>query len=499
MKPLQDIAAERAVLAGVCQFGSEVYLDIADIVQESTFTVQYNKFIFASVKRLFEQGAQQIDISSILSAGQEIGLQSLFDSSGCYAHITSLFNCAIAAQNTRKLAAKIRKLEIARLLETQLDGAKEKIREINGDETVTQILGIAENAIFDFSSLLTDREGEPHRISENLVDYVDYLASNPVDQIGIPTGFKLWDQSVGGGLRKGTVNVFGARIKTGKSMLASNMGWYIADTHNIPVLNMDTEMTEADHTNRLLAMASECYTYDIETGKFVQKPGENKKVRETAQRVQDKGVPYYHISISGMPFEEQLSVLRRWIVKNVGLDSEGKAKPCVIVYDYLKLMTSEGMGGHLQEYQLLGFMMTSLHNFAVRYGLPIVCFIQLNRDGIENETSASASGSDRIVWLCSNYSILKKKSDEEIAQDGPENGNRKLVVVETRHGQGRDSRDYINCHFRGEIAKIVEGRNNYEVQKEKDSQEASEYEDDSNQESSGNYSRKSKSKKLSTA
>ena len=45
----------------------------------------------------------------------------------------------------------------------------------------------------------------------------------------------------------------------------------------------------------------------------------------------------------------------------------------------------------------------------------------LFRDGITKESTDTASGSDRIVWLCSNFTIYKRKSDEEIAKDGPEN------------------------------------------------------------------------------
>ena len=45
--PLADVAAERAVLSGICQFGQNTYLDIADIVKEKSFTNEYNKAIFA--------------------------------------------------------------------------------------------------------------------------------------------------------------------------------------------------------------------------------------------------------------------------------------------------------------------------------------------------------------------------------------------------------------------------------------------------------------------
>jgi hypothetical protein len=154
--------------------------------------------------------------------------------------------------------------------------------------------------------------------------------------------------------------------------------------------------------------------------------------------------------------------MRRWLVQEVGLNDDGTAKDCVIFYDYLKLMDTAGMDKDLKEYQLLGFMMTALHNFAVKYQVPIMAFIQLNRDGITKESTDSASGSDRIIWLCSNFSIFKRKSDEEIAEDAGQSGNRKLVPVVSRHGGGLDDNDYINCHMKGWCAKIVEGKTRIE-------------------------------------
>lgn len=106
--------------------------------------------------------------------------------------------------------------------------------------------------------------------------------------------------------------------------------------------------------------------------------------------------------------------MRRWLVKDVGLNDDGTAKDCVIFYDYIKLMDTAGLSQDVKEYQLLGFMMTSLHNFAVKYKVPIVAFIQLNRDGINKESTDTASGSDRIVWLCSNFTIFKKNQTKKL-------------------------------------------------------------------------------------
>lgn len=460
---LGDPSAERAVLAGICKYGEDSYLDVADILQETSFTVDSNAIIFKCLKHICERDHKPtIDIASLYSVAQELNVSHILAKKEEAQHLKAILDFPVNQENVRKFGAKIRKLEIARLLRQQLETANDKILEVTGSEPIASILSIAEDAVFNFSSLLNDSvDSNPASIGDGIDTYIQELETNKVDQVGISTGFPIYDQSIGGGLRKGTVNVIAARPKTGKTLLSDNMGAYIAHSLGIPVLNMDTEMNKQDHINRVLAMMTEIEINTIETGKFSESPDKRNKIISAAEEL--KKTQLYYKSIAGKPFEEQLAIMRRWLVKTVGLNDDGTAKDCVIFYDYLKLMDSAGISQDLKEYQVLGFMMTSLHNFAVRYKVPIVAFIQLNRDGITKESTDTASGSDRIIWLCSNFSIFKRKTDEEIAEDGPENGNRKLVPLISRHGGGLDDNDYINCHMKGWCAKITEGRTRLEI------------------------------------
>jgi replicative DNA helicase len=461
---LCDTSAERAVLAGICQYGDTAYLDIADIIQENTFTIDSNKCIFRCLKTIFEREQKNpIDVATIFSTAEEIGLSHILSKKEEVQHLKAILDFPVNAENVRKFAAKIRKLEIARLLRDQLEKAKDKILDVTGTESIGSILGIAEDAIFDFSTLLSDTDNAPVFIGNDIEAYINDLINNPVDQVGIPTGFPAYDQAIGGGLRRSTVNVIAARPKTGKTLLSDNMGFHIANKLKIPVLNMDTEMTKEDHINRILAMMTEIEINAIETAKFAKSASQHTKIIEAVKDL--KETPIYYKSIAGKSFEDQISIMRRWLVKEVGLNPDGTAKDCVIFYDYLKLMDTQGMSQDLKEYQVLGFMMTSLHNFATKYKVPIVSFIQLNRDGITKESTDTASGSDRIIWLCSNFTIFKRKTSEEMAEDGPENGNRKLVPLISRHGGGLDDNDYINCYMKGWCAKITEGQTKLELSK----------------------------------
>lgn len=458
---LQDLPAERAILAGIFRYGSDALYDVSDLIQETSFTDESNSVLYSCLKHILDKDdSTTVDIPSMMSAAKELGFVDFFNAQEV-SHLSSITKFPVLLANIRKFAAKVRKLEIARMMHDQLAKTQEKYTQIKGDEPISHILGIAEESIFDFTSLLSDSDESPTKLLSDAEDHLNDLAESPVDQIGISTGFPRYDFAIGGGLRRGTVNVIGARPKTGKTLLADNMGVHIAQ-QGIPVLNLDTEMRKEDHQHRLMAMLTDVPINDIETGAFSKNPTNRKKVFDAAKQLKD--IPYYFKSIGGMSFEDQLSIMRRWIAKVVGVNDEGKANDCVIIYDYLKLMDSADIRGDMKEFQVLGFMMTSLHNFSLKYEVPVLSFVQLNRDGITKESTDTASGSDRIIWLCSNFTIYKRKSDEEVAADGPEHGNRKLVPVIARHGEGLDPNDYINIRMHGSSGKIKEGLTSFEIE-----------------------------------
>ena len=281
----------------------------------------------------------------------------------------------------------------------------------------------------------------------------NFSEENKCDIIGIPTGFKRYDEAIGGGLRRKCVDLVSARPKVGKSVFADNVAFNISSS-GTPVLVLDTEMSKEDHLNRLIANISGVPINEVATGQFVEDPNKEDKVAEAVNVLST--IPYSYSSVAGKPFEQILNLIRRWVAQEVKMDEEGRTNECVIVYDYLKLMSSSSITNNIQEYQALGFQITALHNLCVKLDVPCLSFVQLNRDGITKESTDAVSGSDRLIWLCTSFSIFKSKSTEEIAEDGPNAGNRKLVPIVSRHGAGMLDGDYINMQMIGANAKLVE-------------------------------------------
>ena len=148
---LCDPSAERAVLSGILQYGEDAFLDVSDLIQESTFTVDSNQLIFRCLKSICEKHQKpKIDLALIYSTAQELEVGHILTKKEEALHLKAISDFPVNLENIRKFAAKIRKLEIARLLHKQLKTAQDKILDVNGSESISSIIGIAEDSVFNF-------------------------------------------------------------------------------------------------------------------------------------------------------------------------------------------------------------------------------------------------------------------------------------------------------------------------------------------------------------
>ena len=450
---LTDVGAERAVLAGLFKYGLESYVEICDIIDHKSFGHQNNQVIYKCIEKVL-QSEIEVDLPSILSAAEQIKLSETINTKQELEYINSLMEFPVKKDNVVHFAAQVKKFEFARTIKSLTVKISKDIESINGDEPIDEIIGMVENPVMEFLRE-DDTAQKPEKLGEGVEEYLDFLIENKCDQVGVPTGFNRYDAAIGGGLRRKCVDLVSARPKVGKSVFADNVALNVA-SEGIPVLMLDTEMSKEDHLNRIIANFSGVPINEVATGSFTDNDEKTIKVKEAVRSIKD--IPYTYICVSGAPFEQILNSIKRWIMTEVGLDEAGRTNECVVVYDYLKLMSSNSISNNMQEYQALGFQITSLHNLAVKYDFPCLSFVQLNRDGITKESTDAVSGSDRLIWLCTSFSIFKNKSVEELAEDGPNAGNRKLVPIVARHGPGMSDGNYINMRMMGEHAQLNELR-----------------------------------------
>jgi replicative DNA helicase len=448
---LSDIGAERALLSALIQHGIDAYVTVSDFITADSFAHTNNQLLYKCIENVISKD-QTIDIPSLISSAKQLDLYDTISTEQELKYIKYLFEFPVHVDNTFNFAVQIKKFEFARNIKRLTSKIHKDMDTVTGSESINDIIQMLENPVTEF--LREDDGGDtPEKIGSKIEDYVNFLSENKCDIIGIPTGFRRYDEAIGGGLRRKCVDLVSARPKVGKSVFADNVALNVSSI-GVPVLVLDTEMSKEDHLNRLLANISGVPINEIATGKFIDDEDKHRKVIEATKKLES--IPYSYISVAGKPFEQILNMIKRWIMQEVKTDDSGRTNDCLIIYDYLKLMSSNSITNNIQEYQALGFQITSLHNLCVKLDIPCLSFVQLNRDGITKESTDAVSGSDRLIWLCTSFSIFKIKSPEELAEDGPNAGNRKLVPIVTRHGGGLNDGDYINMNMQGSHAKLIE-------------------------------------------
>ena len=175
--------------------------------------------------------------------------------------------------------------------------------------------------------------------------------------------------------------------------------------------------------------------------------------------------------MAGKNFEDILSIIRRWIVTEVGTDENGNTNPCLVIYDYFKLQSPSEFKSGMQEFQMLGFQIGRLTDFCKEYNFPCMSFVQINRDGITKETSDILAQSDRLLWLALSVSIFKSKDDNEMAETG-KFGNMKMIPLKARFGPKLKYGNYINMKMQGDISYVAEGLTKFEASKNIEDEEA---------------------------
>ena len=454
---LQDPGIERAILAGITTHGADCFFETEDIINVTDFYWSYNQELFKILTHLVhKEDTKTFDIPSIQAAAKILGYNNFTNGGKHSEYLDAIMGEASSSKdNIKSLVVAVYKLSLARRGYLAATLIQNNLKKITGAEDVDSIISQIEEPIFEFTGQIMDQGVSIISLVQRFKNVMTTLAETPQDIIGLPTGFSAWDTAIGGGFRPATVNVVGARPKGGKSFFCINVARNMAE-NGIPVLYLDTELTSDTQLHRLSSLVSGVDLNHVETGQFKHNPQESEALWGCQKHIESLHID--HFSVAGLAPHSIISIARRWLSKSVGFTNSGAAKPCLIIYDYLKLMDDSGFKNNLQEHQLLGFLITALHNFAIKFKLPILATVQLNRDGVEKEGSEVISGSDRIIWLCSNFTILKKKVQIELNEDPPSNGTKKLIVTDTRFGSGMERGEYINIIDKLEVGKLLEGK-----------------------------------------
>lgn len=445
--------AEKSLIGNVLRYGYDAYIDASEFITSSEYLTDFDlQIIWDCLKEVFENDAQaKLDYGTVYAAGKRIGCENKVEKLRPY--LKELFQLRTQRDNLRKDAVRLVKAKVIRDGKMAIATAGDNAESLSGEESIDKIISTIEGPIFDFTGKLNGEEESPF-MGDGAIELMEHLGTNPRDMIGISTGFGGYDIAIGGGLQRGDANFIAARPKKGKSSIAAAVGLHVASELNTSVLLIDTEMRKSRQQIRMVSNLSGVPMNDIKTGRFYGNHEARTAVEAAAKKL--SAIPFQYKNVSGMDFDSVISYIRRWIVKHVGTDENGKTRDAVLIYDYFKLCDDSSLGKGMGEHQVLGFQLMKLVNLILKYDISNLNFVQQNRGGIDEDTSDTIAGSDRILMFCGSMGLFQAKTAEEIAEDGPQNGNRKLKVIDSRDGEGTQYGNWIDMNFDMPINRITE-------------------------------------------
>jgi replicative DNA helicase len=448
---MEDLASERGCLAGVMNYGADVYLEIAHLLDTDTFSDDFNQYTWSAIKNIFDKSPNaKLDGATFAASMRDVGLDAILKDKEYRTYIKSLKDYYVDQQNVKDLALRVLKSSVISNLKNKVNKVNNDLDTLTGSESIDEIGSMATMPIMDYIYSLTDHDDNPENLRQTMSERINNLLDNPRDICGLSSGYPDLDQLTGGMLRRGSVSVFAMRPGVGKTTMSKNIALHITGKLNVPVLFCDTEMNEDLVSPRLIANLAGVTIDDIEKGKASKDKAKRLKIDKAVERFE--GLPFHYKIVNGYSFDQIVNYITRWVTKYVGIDDEtGLTRDCLVIVDYLKVMNENAISKDLKEYQALGFAMQKLTTAADKLSIPILTMVQENKEGW-------ISQSDRIVWLGATIGLMQEKTPEEIAEDGPSLGNRALRFVKTRFGQGMalPHNDYVCFNLNGKYNKLKE-------------------------------------------
>jgi len=417
---------ERNLLRGLIQH-EEVFSEIDMLIKETDFCNELNYFLYCVIRNCRRDGET---LDKVILAHKIESLNVKFDSyhDNVYDYVENLTFGFISIESTLQSAQALLSMRVRRTIIEQAEKAIEYTKTSGGvpfDKYISEV-----DSILNSDVCALDSDDKPKNLFGDMEDVIEERGNNPVEEMGIKTPFKEWNNYFGG-LENGRIYAIVARPGQGKSSFLNYMLFYSSQINKIPALMLDTEMAFEEVQDRMAAALSGVPTWEIKTGNWRKNPDSVSALRELWPKV--KNFNYEHMHVGNKSVDELISMARRWHFSSVG-----RGNPCMIGLDYIKL-TGEKTSANWAEHQAIGEKIDKIKRLALELECPIVTAMQMNRDGEKEgrEDATVVSTSDRLAWFADLVCLLKAKSETEFAADfGAEYGTHKLIPVKVRN-QGK--------------------------------------------------------------
>lgn len=433
----RNIEAEAGVIASVLLKPELTFH--SEQLQPNYFTNPQNAYIYYAVRELAKQNIDKVDAYSITNyldmkkgtqhVGKDVNaiitqqsLQELFDEAKLIARDTpegykvivdAVMDAAFRKHTYEKL------VECERLCANSTEGCIEQ-----------QIYATLDNVMMEFSNTNTIP-----KYKDVVKKYFDEIKARQTPGAAGVFPFKFSRLNDYVMIERGELVIFGAEQKQGKSMLLLNCAVDLMKNGH-KVLYIDSELNSRLFTCRMISHLTGIEFRRVRSGRYDE--AESEKINEAIAWLETKELTHIYMPI----FDEQsIYTTIKKVSHTQGID--------VLIIDYFK-------GGDDKEafatYQSLGGLVDMIKNK--------VCG-DMNIAGIgaaQATSTGKLADSAKIARNASTIIMLQDKTPEEVASDGEECGNKKLVVKFNRNGAQMSDGEYIDMSFKGDIVLYEEAK-----------------------------------------
>ena len=457
---IAHVGSERAILS-IAMADPETLFDITVDLSPEDFTNIANKRIYQIMLSILDNkysNIGKVNPTIIHALAQNSGIE---DEIGGATYLNMVEKTNAGVENLKFFVEKVKQASVRR--ESFLKAVTVIEDAVSSEEEDAEtFVARQEEKFLDIVMKMDNNTNEVIRIGDKIDMILEKRETTPREVIGIPTGFTEYDRATGG-LVPARLKVVASPPKTGKSAHALNVGINVAVGQGIPVLYIDTEMPTEEQIDRMTSIiATDSGTIVPErlviSGMYSRNPRMKEAVDDYAKPL-IQGAPFFHVYMPDFS-PEKIHNLARKFQRQHGVTWNGFENQFVLIFDYIK-MDESSFKGNQQECIILGQITNMLKNkIAGAMGIPVLAYAQINPRtgyGAEDLNSSHISGSNRIVMFVNELSILRRKTDNELAEHGRENGNRTWKLGETRNGGSYEG--WIDYTVEKGVAKMKELRN----------------------------------------
>jgi len=461
-----NIEAEQALL-GAILVNNDAFYRVSDFLEPKHFFEPLHQTIYETAASLIRMGkvATPVTLKTFLPADTDIGGMTV----GQYlarlaAEATTIINAQDYGRTVYDMALRRDLIGIGEdMVNVAYEAPVDFAPRAQIEDAERKLYELAESGRYD---------GGFQRFSQALTVAVDMAAKafqRDGKLSGIATGLRDLDTKMGG-LQPSDLIVLAGRPGMGKTALATNIAFNVAQAHRAEVQPDGTmksvnggvvgffscEMSAEQLATRIIAERTGIPSSSIRRGGITEADFE--KIRDYSIELQS--LPFYVDETGGLSIS-QLTARARRLKRQKGLD--------LIVIDYIQLLSGSGKRGNDNRVQEVTEITTNLKALAKELNVPVIALSQLSRQ-VENrddkrpqlsdlrESGSIEQDADVVMFVYREEYYLANKEPragtEEYAKWQTEmdlaHGKAEVIIGKQRHGPTGT----VELHFEANVTRF---------------------------------------------